>query len=257
MRFFRVWRRGRLLQRHPISERLWRHTLDGTPLLQLLSVRDVARLRELAAVFIREKTWMGTSELEVTDAMRVRIAALAALPVLGLDLDWYRGWKTIILYPGEFVQRRREVDAGGLEHQWDEVRAGEAWEHGPVVLSWTDVAASGRIDGYNVVIHELAHKLDMLNGPPDGFPPLHREMSTGRWTRSFTAAFEELNGLLDRDEEPPVDPYAAEHPAEFFSVLSEYFFELPEILHDAWPAVYGELSAFYRQDPLRWPGRRA
>ncbi len=207
-------------------------------------------------MFVQEKIWVATAGLKITEVMQIRIAALAALPVLGLDLDWYRGWKTIILYPGAFVQRRQEVDAAGLAHQWDEVRAGEAWEGGPVVLSWTDVEASGRFDGYNVVIHELAHKLDMLNGPPDGFPPLHRGMSVRSWTRVFTAAFDELNGWLDRDEEAPIDPYAAEHPAEFFSVLSEYFFELPEVLFDVWPEVYGELAAFYRQDPLRWPGRQ-
>ncbi|MDX9740728.1 MAG: zinc-dependent peptidase [Gammaproteobacteria bacterium] len=256
MRLFRTWRRSRWLHRHPIPEYLWAHTLESTPLLRLLPAGDIARLRELAAVFVQEKTWMSTPELQVTDVMQVRTAALASLLVLELDLDWYRGWETIILYPAEFVQRRREVDAGGLEHQWDEVRAGEAWERGPVVLSWTDVAASGRIDGYNVVIHELAHKLDMLNGPPDGFPPLHRDMSVRRWTRVFTAAFDELNERLDRGEETSVDPYAAEHPAEFFSVLSEYFFELPELLSDIWPELYGELAAFYRQDPLRWPGRR-
>lgn len=228
--------------------------LAETPLLQVLPEGDRVRLRELAAVFIQEKTWMGTAELTITEEMQLRIAALAALPVLGLDLDWYRGWDTLILYPGEFVHPRKEVDAGGLVHQWDEVRSGEAWEHGPVVFSWADVEASGRADGYNVVIHELAHKLDMLNGPPDGFPPLHRGMSTRRWTGSFTAAFEALNDCLDHDREPPVDPYAAEHPAEFFSVLSEYFFELPHHLHEVWPEIYTELAAFYRQDPLRWPG---
>jgi Mlc titration factor MtfA (ptsG expression regulator) len=257
MRFFREWRRGRWLRRHPIPESLWAHTLESTPLLRQLAESDLVRLRELAAIFVQEKTWVGSAGLEISEAMKVRVAALATLPVLNLDLDWYRGWETIILYPGEFVQRRREVDAAGLEHQWDEIRAGEAWEHGPVIFSWADVAASGLIDGYNVVIHELAHKLDMLNGPPDGFPPLHREMSAKRWTRVFTAAFEEMNGWLDRDEESPIDPYAAEHPAEFFSVLSEYFFELPEVLSEVWPEVYGELAAFYRQDPLRWPGRRA
>lgn len=256
MSILRSWRRRRWLQRHPIPDRTWDRVLARTPLLQGPDAEGRARLRELATVFLQEKTWIGTHELEPTEDMRVQIAALAALPVLGLDLDWYRGWETVILYPGEFVHRREEVDAGGLVHEWDEVLSGEAWERGPVIFSWMDVTASGRLDGYNVVIHELAHKLDMLNGPPDGFPPLHSGMDVRRWTRSFTEAYEELNGWLDRGEAPPVDPYAAEHPAEFFAVLSEYFFEIPELLHETWPAVYGELSAFYRQDPLRWPGGR-
>lgn len=251
----RAWRRRRQLARHPIAEPLWQRTVEAVPLLQGLSVADRGRLRELAAVFIQEKAWFGSGGLEVAEHMQAQVAAIGVLPVLNLGLDWYRGWKTIILYPGEYVQRRREVDAIGVEHHWDEVRAGEAWERGPVVLSWASVAGAGAVDGYNVVIHELAHKLDMLNGPPDGFPPLHRGMSVRRWAACFTAAFEALQRQVDGGQEPVIDPYAAEHPAEFFAVASEYFFELPEWLRQAFPAVYGQLAAFYRQDPLAWPRR--
>ncbi|MDR2876701.1 MAG: zinc-dependent peptidase [Chromatiales bacterium] len=257
MGFIRDWRRRAWLRRYPISNQSWGSTIARTPLLQMLPAADRVRLRQLATVFIQEKTWVSAAELTLTEEMQLRIAALAALPILGLDLDWYLGWDTVIVYPGEFVHPRKEVDEGGLVHQWNEVRSGESWEHGPVIFSWADVVASGRVDGYNVVIHEFAHKLDMLNGPPDGFPPLHGGMSVRRWTGDFTTAFEALNACLDEGREPPVDEYAAQDPAEFFAVLSEYFFELPHYLREVWPAIYADLCAFYRQDPLSWPGFKA
>lgn len=251
----RRWRRERWLRRHPLPDRLWEETVSDVPLLRRLDAVDRARARELATVFMQEKRWLAAHALDLDDAMRARIAGIAVIPLLGLDLDWYRGWETVIVYPGEFVHRREEVDAAGLVHEWDEVLGGEAWERGPVILSWLDVLASGRLDGYNVVLHELAHKLDMLNGPPDGFPPLHRGMDVRAWTEAFTRAYDDLNDRLDRGETPPVDPYAAEHPSEFFAVLCEYFFEQPILLEAAWPAVYGQLREFFRQDPLRWWGR--
>jgi MtfA peptidase len=213
----------------------------------------LSRLRALTAIFLREKTFVAVYGLELDDVMRTRIAVQACLPVLNLDLDWYLGWETLIIYPGRFGHRRNEVDEDGLVHEWDQVMSGEAWEQGPVILSWADVEASGRLEGYNVVIHELAHKLDMRNGVPDGFPPLHRDMEVQAWTRVFTSAFDDMNHRLASGAPTALDPYAAEDPAEFFAVLSEYFFELPALLHEVYPDVHAQLSAFYRQDPLR-PG---
>ena len=116
-----------------------------------------------------------------------------------------------------------------------------------MILSWADAERSG--DGYNVVIHEFAHKLDMLNGDANGFPPLHADMDRARWSATFGAAYEEFCARVERREETAIDPYAAENPAEFFAVLSEAFFETPDAVRSEYPAVYGELAAFYRQDP--------
>lgn len=247
---FREWRRRRWLRQSPMPDELWSRAVERLPLLRGLDPDDGQRLRDLSTIFLREKQFTAVHDLVLTEAMQVRIAVQACLPILNLGLDWYRGWQSVIVYPGRFMHRRKETDDAGLVHEWDHVMSGEAWEQGPVILSWADVSLSGRHAGYNVVIHELAHKLDMLNGQPDGFPPLHRGMDVRAWTAAFTAAFADLNRCLDAGVETAIDPYAAEAPAECFAVLSEYFFELPELLVSVYPAVYAQLHAFYRQDPL-------
>ena len=142
--------------------------------------------------------------------------------------------------------------ASGVEHEWDGEHSGEAWQQGPVILAWPGVLASGGWEGYNLVIHELAHKLDMLNGDANGLPPLHHDMRVQDWARVMQGAYDELNRQLDAnpDAETAIDPYAAENPAEFFAVTSEYFFSAPDLLAGAFPAVYAQLALFYRQDPL-------
>lgn len=223
--------------------------MAGLSVFANLSSEETGRLRQLAGEFLRDKIFEPAGGMILDDAVRTRIAALACLPILGLDYGWYEGWRTVIVYPGEFVRPRSQFDEIGVMHEWEEVLTGESWERGPVILSWADVDASGRRDGYNVVIHEMAHKLDMLNGNPDGFPPLHRELHRRAWTEHFTAAYRDFNARLDRGEATAIDPYAAEEPGEFFAVLSEYFFELPALVKAEYPAVYDLLAGFYRQDP--------
>ena len=126
---------------------------------------------------------------------------------------------------------------------------GESWLAGPVILSWADAERRGEAQGYNVVIHEFAHKLDMLNGDANGYPPLHAGMSRDEWTRVFDAAYRDFCKRVERGEETAIDPYAAEAPAEFFAVLSEAFFEIPGVVQAEHPEVYGQLASFYRQDP--------
>ena len=186
----------------------------------------------------------------ITDAMRTRIALLACLPILNLDFDCYDTFISVVVYPDEFLVRDREVvDEDGVVHTGDDVLSGESWEQGPVLLAWSEVEQSGRGEGYNVVAHELAHKIDMLNGEVDGVPPLHAGMRLPEWTAAFDEAYEDLLDRLDRDEEPWLDPYAAEDPAEFFAVCTEMFFDVPKRFAEEYPAVYAQLAAFYKQDP--------
>ena len=251
LKLLRQWRDRRLIRRHPIESAAWSETLAALPVLQHLSVSEAHRLRDLTALFLRRKTFMLVQGLELTPPQKLLIAAQACLPILNLDFGWYDDWLTVIVYPGKFLRPRREMDASGVMHEWTEVLRGEAWRRGPVVLSWADVAGSGMGDGYNVIIHELAHQLDMLNGGADGFPPLHDSMRASEWNRAFTEAYAELNAAIDHDMETPIDPYAGESPAECFAVFSEYFFEWPFLVHRHYPRVYDQLRAFYRQDPLR------
>lgn len=228
----------------------WQNCLARFPFLRTLETAEQARLQDLVALFLHEKSIQGAGGMVITDDVRLAIAAQACLLILNLDLDYYRGWVEIIVYPDEFVVDHEYTDEDGIVHRVTMPLSGEAWEQGPVVLSWQDAATADGGFGYNVVMHEFAHKMDMLNGAPDGFPPLHAGMSQRGWTRAFSAAYADLRQRLDRGEETLVDPYAAEDPAEFFAVLSEMFFVASAAVHDRYPAIYDQLAAFYRQDPL-------
>jgi Mlc titration factor MtfA (ptsG expression regulator) len=235
------WRRGRVLRKHRIDDALWQQATS-----RLRFIPQTPKMRELSLLFLAEKQFVGARELEVTDAMRLSIAAQACLPVLELGLDWYAGFTGIVVYPGDFRVRRSEIDEHGVVHEWDDELAGEAMPGGPVVLSWDAAANDPQM---NVVIHEFAHKLDMLSGAADGVPPLHVGMSRAAWLKSFEDAYEGFCDAVERERETWLDPYAAEHPSEFFAVISEAFFKDPAETRRRYPAVFDQLRLFYRQDP--------
>jgi Mlc titration factor MtfA (ptsG expression regulator) len=229
----------------------WERAWPRLPLLAGLDAGESQRLGDLALLFLHDKTLEAAAGAQLDDFVRLTVALQACLPVLNLGLDWYRGWYAVILYPAEFVPQREWVDEDGVVWVSEEPMSGEAWEQGPVILSWADVEAGDVRDGFNVVIHELAHKLDMLDGSANGHPPLHAGMSEGAWKRAFGEAYRDLSRRVDRGQETPIDPYAAESPAEFFAVCSEAFFELPQLLRASYPDVYEQMVDFYRQDPAR------
>lgn len=235
------WRRQRVLARHRIDDALWTRATAGLAFLP-----RTEKLRELVLLFLAEKEFAGAHGLDVTDEMRISVAAQACLPILELGLDWYRGWRGIVVYPGDFRVRRTEVDEDGVVHEWDDELAGEAMPGGPVVLSWDALARDPSI---NVVIHEFAHKLDMLNGTADGVPPLHAGMDRAAWIQAFEAAYDGFCDAVDRNQDTWLDPYAAEHLSEFFAVISEAFFREPRETRRRYPDVYDQLKLFYRQDP--------
>jgi len=246
---WRRWRRQRVLEQDRLDPALWAELLEALPVLDGLSEAERERLKTLTVLFLAEKKFEAVGGLELTEPMRLAIAMQACLPILNLGIDYYRGWYSVVVYPGGFMARRHYVDEASVEHAWDEPLAGEAWEQGPVILSWEDVEDSLALDGFNVVLHEFAHKLDMLTGAPNGLPPLHGDMPIKEWSTAMQAAFDDLAARDEAGEETPIDPYAAESPAEFFAVVSEAFFELPHLLRDEYPEVYRQLTRFYRQDP--------
>ncbi|MBV6286684.1 zinc-dependent peptidase [Pseudomonas aegrilactucae] len=248
-----AWRRRRTLARYPIEPELWQRVRQGLPMLDGITEGEEQWLREACILFLQQKHLTALPGVEPDAEQRLHLAAQAQLPLLHLgELNWYQGFHEIVLYPDDFVSPQRHRDASGVEHEWDGEHSGEAWQQGPVILAWPGVLASGGWEGYNLVIHELAHKLDMLNGDANGLPPLHDSMRVADWAHAMQQAFDDLNRQLDRnpDADTAIDPYAAENPAEFFAVTSEYFFSAPDLLVQAYPAVYAQLSAFYRQDPL-------
>ncbi|TBU97781.1 zinc-dependent peptidase [Stutzerimonas kirkiae] len=251
---FRAWRRQRLLKRYPIAPELWAQVLDSLPLLDGLEPQALQLLQERAVLFLHAKRLTPLPGVTLEPFDRLRLAAMAELPLLALSekLEWYQGFHEVLIYPEDFLSPQKYRDPSGVEHEWDAEHSGEAWLQGPVILAWPGVHESGGWEGYNLVIHELAHKLDMLNGDANGLPPLHGDMRIEEWARVMQAAYDALNATLDRNPHAhtPIDPYAAENPAEFFAVTSEYFFSAPDLLEQALPEVYGQLRSFYRQDPL-------
>lgn len=214
-----------------IPEALWRQTLACYPFLARRPPPDLLRLRELSARFLAEKEFHGAGGLEITDAIALAIAAQAVLPVLHLGLGWYNDFVTVVVHPDEVVARRTTVDDTGVVHGWEEVLAGESMEGGPVMVNWRDVAAAGAAaeSGYNVVIHEFVHKIDLRDGQPDGCPPLPSRAARAQWQATLQAnheRFREQVIVAERfgGEMPWLDAYGATAIDEFFAVACEAYF---------------------------------
>lgn len=250
--WFKRLHTARQLRKVRIPESQWRNAVAQLEIIQRLSPAERHHLRELASLFLRLKVINGAQGLIITEDMRTLIAVQACLLILALDLSYFDGWSEIIVYPDPFIVRREVVDGVGLVHSDQQVLGGEAWTRGPVVLSWADARPGAQPHGVcsNVVLHEFAHKLDMLNGAANGMPPLHATMHRPTWTRVFEQAYNELQQSLESHHHTGIDPYAATNPAEFFAVMSECYFTCPlHVLHFN-PALYEQLRQFYRQDPL-------
>jgi Mlc titration factor MtfA (ptsG expression regulator) len=252
---FRKWRRERVLARAALPDGLWSEGLAMLPFLDYLAADDRARLRDGVVLFLDAKNIVGARGHEVTPLQRVVIAIQACVPVLNLDLSFYDGFESVIVYADEFRPGWEWEDEAGVVHRNAEPLAGEAMNNGPVVLSWADVAASSDWEhaGMNLVIHEFAHKIDMHDGHANGCPPLPVSMSQAQWRETFAAAYAHFRSRVNRGEATSVDPYAAESPAEFFAVLTEVFFADPQLLRREYGTVYAQMAAFYRQDPAGNP----
>lgn len=230
----------------------WRDVLErNMKTVSLLDADERARLEEMIRVFAAEKSWEGCGGFELTDEAKVTVAGQACLLLLGLPDHYDHYWwvHTILIYPAAYVARRErfgEYPEPG-EHG---IHSGEAWHRGPVVLSWDDVVQGGRRrdDGRNVVYHEFAHQLDMVDGLVDGTPPLNRDDLYDDWRQVMTREFESLIAASERGEATLLDTYGATAPAEFFAVATECFFERPRAMKRRHEKLYDLLSAYYRQD---------
>ncbi|AZV94682.1 hypothetical protein CBF45_13910 [Bordetella sp. J329] len=248
---------------------LWEATLRAAPYLAALDDTERAHLLQRTAWLLASKTINGAQGMVIDNRIRLTIAAQACLPILHLPVELYSGWDEIIVYPSGFLIPRQDADVFGVVHEYMEEAAGQAWDGGPVLLSWDDTVDPGS-PGFNVVIHEFAHKLDLYAGDADGTPLLegHAGLAPRRWRQILDEALEtlrcqleDIEATLPPDVDPdspeadpwyedlPLDPYAATDEAEFFAVSSEVFFIAPLRLAQAMPAWYEQLSRYYRQDP--------
>jgi len=256
-----AWRRRRL-RRRPFPA-AWREILRRrVPALRRLPADLQLQLKRHIQVFIAEKRFVGCAGLQITDEMRVSIAAQACLLLLNRRTDYFARLREVLVYPGSFVVERVHSDGSGLLQERREALSGESWTHGQVVLSWDDALAGAAVpdDGRNVVIHEFAHQLDQEKGHANGAPWLGARARYARWSRVLGEAYAQLQARAAMDqavgealEAPPlISAYGATNPAEFFAVVSEVFFEQPQRLATEHPALYREFSGFYRVDPLSW-----
>ena len=223
------------------------------PCFRQLAGADQEELLRHLAIFLAEKHFAGAGGFTVTDEVRLVIAVQACLLLLHRDTDYYPALSSIVVYPGEYRAPRRDWDGPWVVTEWMEIRAGESFEGGTVVLSWEDVTMglSGQWPGYNVVFHEFAHQLDEESWPPDGTPPMpHIERS--RFVEVMQREYEQLRTKDEQGIETLLDPYGAENPAEFFAVATESFFSQPADLLAVHPELYEVLKCYYRQDPALW-----
>ena len=211
-------------------------------------------MRTLVARFLYEKTVTPLGGLALDASQRTLLAALCCLPLLEFGETGLRGWSQLLVYPDAFRVRRSHMDAAGVLHEWDDELSGEAWDHGPLILSWADVQADlAEPDaGFCVAVHEMAHKLDVLDGELDGTPPLPARWQR-EWAHDFQRAYDAFCTQVDAGVETAMDPYAAEAPEEFFAVATEYHFSAPWILEKTMPAVAAHLARFYGPSPFRQP----
>ena len=259
--WLRTKRRERALALNALPDDEWNAALRELPFLDHYDASALARLRELTTLFLVEKSIVsgatsGDHTLEVTPHMRILIAVQACLLILGrgatvmaamADFD---GWENVVVYPGDFPRTHDFEDEAGVVHHLDEPIAGESWEGGPVLLSWPAVEAGYDESGMALVIHEFAHKIDMLDGNVDGTPPLVGLVREA-FKREVNAAYEDFRRRVDEGEDTAVDPYAAELIEEFFAVSCEVFFAEPELLRDEYPAYFLQLQSYFRVNPIK------
>lgn len=243
------WRAKRTLASRPIPDDLWHSTLENYPFIKSRPAADLERLRGLATLFLAEKEFTGAGGLEVNDAMAVAIATQACVPVLELGLDAYSRFIGIVVHPGAVAARRETVDDAGVVHHYLEELTGEMIDGGPLMLAWSDVDDAGTTAswGYNVVIHEFAHVLDLHAA---------RVWQTGidsAWSARLTTEYERFAARIERGDATWLDPYGAEAVEEYFAVAAEAFFVAPRELRRYEPRVYPLLRTFFRQDPARLP----
>ncbi len=259
--WFKRRRRDHALTTHALPDADWAATLAALPLMARYPAATLTRLRELTTLFLVEKSIVsgateGEHRLEVTPAMRILIAVQACLLIVGRGgsvseaMNDFEGWENVVVFPGDFPRTFDYEDEAGVVHRMTDNVAGESWEGGPVLLSWPSVTASYEDSGMALVIHEFAHKIDEVNGGVDGVPLLHGE-ALHAFAQAMRAAYADFCARVERGEKTWIDPYAAEHPEEFFAVSCEVFFAEPDLLAAEYEAYYERLRAYFNFDPVR------
>ena len=243
-------RRRRALIAKPWPEEWSLHLNRNVRLTWNLSDSQRTQLQERIQVFVAEKYWEGCEGVTVSDEMKVTIAANACLMLLGVEDFYFDNVHTILIYPHAFTRQQQHGQSiGGVQH-----RSGEAWQGGPIVLSWQNVLQGGRNedDGQNVVIHEFAHALDGLDGEMGGSIDFDSAEDSAAWQKVVSREFKELVAAASQNQRTVIDHYGATNPAEFFAVSTETFFERPRELEHEHAQLFSLLQTYFRVDPILW-----
>ncbi len=233
----------------------WRKILrQQLPLYRSLPADLQLRLKKLIQLFLAEKQFIGCEGLEISDEIRLNIAAQACLLLLNRPGALFPTLRTILVYPAAYLVPQVQADQAGVVSNQLQLRLGESWQQGKVILSWPDSQHGAALphDGYNVVLHEFAHQLDQENGGANGAPWLPSAQAYLDWSQVLSREFALLQQQLAQGQQSLFDPYAATNPAEFFAVITEVFFEQPQSFLQQHPALYQQLRNYYRLDPSLW-----
>jgi Mlc titration factor MtfA (ptsG expression regulator) len=246
------WRRNQIAGRRFPDD--WLTIIErNVPFYRRLPPEDKKELQKHILIFVSEKRFEGCGGIEITDEIKVTIAAQACILLLHRKTNYYPGLSSILVYPCSYVVPKTQHLIGGVVVEGPDVRLGESWRHGSVVLSWDDVrrSAADIHDGHNVVLHEFAHQLDSSGARGDSTPVLQRRSTYITWARILQKDYQRLRRQVSRNKDTVLGEYAATNPAEFFAVATEYFFEMPRELRKSYPNLYEEIKRFYQQDPAQ------
>lgn len=249
--------RRKKLREQPLSDEEHAIIAKNVPYVAKLPEADQKELEGLIRIFLAEKHFEGCGGLELTDEMKVTIAAQACLLLLHRENDMFPDVDAILVYPSAYRAKTKR-DGGGFLIEGEQARLGESWTRGVVVLAWDHVksGAMNMTDGRNLVLHEFAHQIDGEDGSMDGAPDLETRARYKSWAHVLGSEFSELSERLEEGLKSDIDSYGATNPAEFFAVITEMFFEKPRMMKDRHPELYEELKGFYKQDPLEILTRR-
>ena len=245
-------RRKRLLAA-PLPEQWKQIVARNVPLSKRLPESLKEELGGLVNLFVAEKKFEGCGGLEITDEIRVTIAAQACMLLLNRRTTSFRKLRTILVYPHTYAAKMMSSD-GNITIEGQSVRLGESWQNGPVVLAWDSVTGgtANIADARNVVLHEFAHQLDQEDGASDGAPILEHRSSYVAWARVLGKEYETLQNKKKKHRRSVMNKYGATNPAEFFAVATETFFEKAKQMKKKHPELYEELKDYYKLDPVEW-----
>jgi Mlc titration factor MtfA (ptsG expression regulator) len=244
-------RRRRRLRSLPLPVQ-WIEIIErNIPYYQHLTSDERNELHGHILIFLHEKEFEGCEGLEITDEIRVTIAAQACILLLHRETDYFPLMSSILVYPHRYFAYTSQRQPGGLVQEGVQARLGESWKRGPIVISWDDVlrGAADPNDGHNVVFHEFAHELDSESGAMDGAPSLPKATMYTAWARVMSNEYKTLLIAIEQNHQHLIDAYGATNPAEFFAVVTEAFFENPLQLKSRHPQLYEQMQSFYQQDP--------